>query len=132
MIDNNDIEQLKGIFAQRQHVHSGSDTPQINYNDLQNKLVGARFGGDGSDGVLNISSGTTTVDLNSAAIVYKNYTSISITGTGQLAFSNPNTNGTYVVLRSKGNFTVTSSTSPAIDVSGMGASSATDGTGILS
>jgi hypothetical protein len=79
------------------------------------------FGGDGSDGALTISSGTTTIDLANSAEIIKNYTSISITGTGKLTFSNPNTNGTTIVLRSKGNVTLTSSTAPMIDASGMGA-----------
>lgn len=80
-----------------------------------------RFGGDGSDGALAISSGTTTIDCANAAVVVKNYTSISITGTGKLAFSNPNTNGTVIILRSQGNVTLTSSQAPMIDASGMGA-----------
>lgn len=86
-----------------------------------------KFGGDGSDGALSISSGTTTIDLGSAAVVTKNYTSISITGTGKLAFSNPHANGTIIILKSQGNVTITSSTSPAIDASGMGAAAGTDG-----
>ena len=85
-----------------------------------------KFGGSGSDGALAIASGTTTVDLGSAAIVEKNYTSISITGTGKLAFSNPNANGSIIVLRSQGAVTLTSSTAPMIDASGAGAS----GTGL--
>jgi hypothetical protein len=80
----------------------------------------ARFGGDGSDGALSISSGTTTLNLGAANLVVKNYTSISITGTGQLAFSNPGPNGTFIILRSQGGVTITSSTAPCIDASGMG------------
>lgn len=78
------------------------------------------FGGDGSDGALSISSGTTTINLGNAAVVIKNYTSISITGTAKLAFSNPNTNGTVIILKSQGNVTITSSTNPAIDIRLMG------------
>ena len=78
------------------------------------------FGGDGSDGALSISSGTTTISLGNAAVVVKNYTSISITGTGKLAFSNPNTNGTFIILKSQGNVTITSSAT-CIDASNMGA-----------
>lgn len=79
------------------------------------------FGGDGSDGALAISSGTTTIDLGGLQVVIKNYTSISITGTAKLAFSNPHANGTIVVLKSQGNVVLTSSTNPCIDLSGMGA-----------
>lgn len=81
-----------------------------------------KFGGDGSDGELSIPSGTTTIDLGGAAIFVKNYSSISITGTGKLAFSNPHAGGTLVVLRSQGDVTLTSSTVPCIDLRGIGAS----------
>ena len=84
-----------------------------------------KFGGTGSDGALSISSGTTTINLGATAYVEKNYTSISITGTGVLAFSNPHANGTTIVLRSQGNVTLTSSTAPMLDASGMGAATLT-------
>ncbi|UPJ35849.1 hypothetical protein IVB45_02215 [Bradyrhizobium sp. 4] len=86
-----------------------------------------RFGGTGTDGVLSISSGTTTISAASASYLEKNYTSISITGTGHLAFSNANTNGTFIVLRSQGGVTLTCSPAPCIDVSGMGASGGAGG-----
>ena len=81
----------------------------------------AKFGGTGADGALSISSGTTTINAGGARILIKNYTSISITGTGKLAFSNPHVNGTIIILKSQGNVTLTSSTVPCIDASGMGA-----------
>lgn len=88
-----------------------------------------RFGGTGSDGALSISSGTTTIDCAGALVVVKNYLSISITGTGKLAFINPNANGTTIILKSMGNVTLTSSSAPMIDLSGMGAAGgATAGT----
>lgn len=79
------------------------------------------FGGDGSDGALSISSGTTTINLGNAKVVTKNYTSISITGTGKLAFSNPHATGTFVILKSQGAVVLTSSTNPNIDLSNCGA-----------
>ncbi len=79
-----------------------------------------RFGGDGSDGALTISSGITTIDLASAATVVKNYTSISITGTGALAFSNPATNGSKIILKSQGDVTLTSSATRLIDLRSLG------------
>lgn len=83
------------------------------------------FGGDGSDGALTITSGTTTVSLGSAQIFSKNYSSISITGTtSKLAFSSPATNGTIIQLKSQDAVTITSTNNPAIDASGMGASGA--------
>ena len=83
------------------------------------------FGGDGSDGALAVSSGTTTIDCGNASIVIKNYTSISITGTGALAFSNPASTGTLVVLKSQGAVTITSSATRAIDMRGIGADKST-------
>lgn len=85
-----------------------------------NEEVKTTFGGDGSDGALSISSGTTTIDCGGAAVVIKQYTSISITGTGKLAFSNPHANGTIIILKSQGNVTLTSSQAPMIDCSSMG------------
>ena len=95
-----------------------------------------KFGGTGADGALSITSGTTTIDCANAAVVVKNYTSISITGTGKLAFSNPNNFGTIIIIKSQGNVTLTSSSTPMIDASGMGAlgatgdSKSTSGTGV--
>ena len=79
-----------------------------------------KFGGSGTDGALSISSGTTTIDLGGLSYVEKNYTSIVISGTGQLSFSNPHANGTIMVLKSQGNVTLTSSANPCIDARGMG------------
>lgn len=78
------------------------------------------FGGDGSDGALTLTSGTTTISAASATTLFKNYTAISITSTGELDFSNPNSAGTIVVIKSQGNVTLTSS-GPSIDLRGMGA-----------
>lgn len=77
-------------------------------------------GGDGSDGALTITSGTTTIDLGGAAIFIKNYSSISITGTGQLKFSNPHANGTVIILNCSGGAEITSSATPAIDLRLLG------------
>jgi hypothetical protein len=104
--------------------HDGTDFLILSNITAPNPFT---FGGDGSDGALSISSGTTTIDLSSADFVIKNYTSISITGTGKLAFSNPGTNGTIVVLKSQGGVTITSSTVPAIDLTGVGGAKGTGG-----
>lgn len=79
-----------------------------------------KFGGNGSDGALSISSGTTNIDCAGAQTVTKNYTSISITGTGKLTFTNPHANGTIIILKSQGNVTLTASAT-IIDASAMGA-----------
>ena len=86
------------------------------------------FGGNGSDGALSISSGTTTIDCANQDLIVKNYTSISITGTGALTFINPGTNGTIVVLKSQGAVTLTSSTNPHINLKGLGGAGGTGGT----
>jgi hypothetical protein len=84
-----------------------------------------KFGGTGADGALSITSGTTTVDLAGAAYYEKNYTTISITGTGQLVFINGATNGSTVVLRATGNVALTSSATPNINVTGIGGAGGT-------
>jgi len=89
-----------------------------------------KYGGDGSDGALSVASGITTIDLGGAAYVVKNYSSISITGTGKVVFINPNANGTTIIFKSQGACTITSSTVPAIDVSGLGAAGGAGGTGV--
>lgn len=102
--------------------------PNINGNPIS-----PRFGGNGALGALSLGSGTTTINLNNATYLELDYTSISISSTGHLAFSNPNTNGTFIVIRSQGNVTLTCSPSPCIDVSGLGASGgAGGGTGAAS
>lgn len=81
-----------------------------------------KFGGTGADGAL---SGTTNLDLGSSAIVVKNFTSISMTGTSTLAFSNAATNGTIIILKSQGDVTITTST--AIDLRSLGSVGGTGG-----
>ncbi len=100
------------------------DILQYNGTKFVNTPAGSlalKFGGTGADGALNISSGVTTLDCGNASVLIKNYSSISITGTGSLAFSNPHANGTTLILKSQGAVTLTSSQAPMIDASGMGA-----------
>lgn len=85
------------------------------------------FAGDGSDGALTSASGVTNIDLGAAAVVIKQYTSVSITGTGQVTCSNPHANGTLLIIKSQGGVTLTSSTIPNFDMSGMGAAGGTGG-----
>jgi hypothetical protein len=106
-----------------QVVYDGTNFQVISRLNVTNN----KFGGTGADGALTVSSGTTTIDLGSAAVVVKNYTSISITGTGKVGFSNPHANGTIIILKSQGAVTLTSSDSAMIDGRSMGASSNTDG-----
>lgn len=78
------------------------------------------FGGTGADGALTATSGNTNVDCGAAQFVVKNYTSISITGTGSVTFTNPHANGTTIIVKSQGNVTLTSSTTPMLSALGMG------------
>jgi hypothetical protein len=80
-----------------------------------------KFGGTGEDGALTISSGTTNIDLGGVQVFVKNYTSISITGTGALTFTNPHANGTTIILKSQGNVILSSSATALIETSGCGA-----------
>ena len=61
--------------------------------------------GDGADGALNVTSGTTTIDLAGANLVEKNYTSINVSNGATLDFSNPAADGTIIIFRSQGNVT---------------------------
>jgi hypothetical protein len=81
------------------------------------------FGGTGADGPLVVTAGTTTIDVGGAPFFELNHTSVEISGSGQLAFSGPNENGTVVILRSQGDVEVSSTPGPSIDVSGMGGQS---------
>lgn len=86
-----------------------------------------KFGGTGADGALSISSGTTTLSFGSANVLVKNYSSVSITGTAALAFSNSASDGSVFVMKSQGNVTITSSATRAIDLRLMGAAGGTAG-----
>lgn len=88
--------------------------------------VGGKFGGTGADGALSVTSGTTTISCGSAKVLVKNYTTIDITGTGKVDFSNVHNNGTLVVFKATGNVTLTSSTTPLLELSGVGAATDTD------
>lgn len=87
---------------------------------LQRGWIPFKFGGDCSDGALSAVNVTTTVNLGGAAVFIKNYSSITVTGTGTIAFSNPHANGTQIVFRSCGDVTLTSS-NVNIDLRGIGA-----------
>lgn len=87
---------------------------------ISTNLIGKSFGGTGVDGALTISSGNTEIDLGGATTTVKNYTSIAITGTGALRFSNPNPQGSTVILRSQGACTLTSSAAPMLSATSTG------------
>jgi hypothetical protein len=78
-----------------------------------------RFG-DGSDGDLMISTGTTTLDFQNQNFLIKKYNNLSITGNATLSFVNPHDNGSVAIIYVADTATITSSV-VAIDLSGMGA-----------
>jgi hypothetical protein len=84
-----------------------------------------KFGGDGSDGALNITTGTTTLDISSATTLIKEYTSININAGGGLAFSNSASAGSVIILRSQGDCTI----GGIVDASGLGANGSAGGAG---
>lgn len=73
--------------------------------------------GSGADGELNVTSGTTNIDLGSAAIVVKNYTSINVSAGATLGATNPAAGGTILILLSQGNVTIAGT----VNLSSMGA-----------
>jgi len=92
---------------------SGDPLPASDMNEIF--LQSRQFGGDGSDGSLDTTGGTVDIDCGAAAFVVKNYSEITI-ATNNLTFSNPNTNGTLVLLRCSGDVTI----SATVDVTGIG------------
>jgi len=110
-----------GNYSTGKYFHYDTSSGNMVINGYVQTTIGA-FGGDGSDGALSVSSGTTTIDLAGAAIFIKNYSSISITGTGKIAFSNPHASGTIIIFKCNGNVTITSSTVPCIEISSLGGS----------
>lgn len=104
---------------------SSTFTSTVNLNgtvNINGNTVSPKFGGNGVNGALTISSGTTTIDVGASPVYEQDYTSISITGTGSLAFTDPGTNGTIVILRSQGSCTDTSASNVSIDVTALGSS----------
>lgn len=83
-----------------------------------------RFGGDGSDGKLEVLSGTFTIDLAGAQLVEKRYSSFFIAAGATLAFSNPHDNGTVFLPRVLGD----SSILGTIDLSSLGGAGGAAGT----
>lgn len=87
---------------------------------IDRTMIKGAFGGTGADGALNISSGTTNFDLGGVRVFIKNYTSISITGTAAITFTNPHAEGTAIIFRSQGAIVGTSSATRAIDLRDLG------------
>lgn len=114
-------------FADTSATAAASKIPIADANKKIDPAYIQNFSGDGSDGALAVTSGTTNIDLGGAQVVIKQYTSVSITGTGQVTCSNPHANGTLLIIKSQGGVTMTSSTIPNFDMSGMGGAAGAGG-----
>lgn len=97
-------------------------------NFVSSSIGFSKFGGTGADGALNITSGTTTLDLNQQKLLVKNYTSISITG-GALAFTGVPSSGAIIILKSRGACTLTSAVNPLIELRDVGGAQGNRGVG---
>jgi hypothetical protein len=102
-------------------------TGKIDSNLIATSTLGLdQFAGNGSDGSLTCTSGTTYIDLLGATTTVKQYSDISITGTCAIGFINAATNGvattgSAVIFKVKNDATITSSATRAIDLRSLGA-----------
>ena len=115
-----------GNYSTGKYLTYDDASGNLNVNGYVQSNIGA-FGGDGSDGALSVSSGTTTIDASSANLVVKNYTSITISSGATLTISNKASNGTILYLKCSGDVTIAGT----IEMSSMGADSATTGFAIV-
>lgn len=111
--------------------NAANKIPFVTSNGKLNTTIipNLKFGGTGVDGALSSSSGPTNIDLGGVQVFYKNFTSISITGTAAYTFTNPHPNGTTVIFKSQGNVTITTSAARAIDLRLLGSSGGNAGSG---
>lgn len=105
------------MFPTSADVSAGDTATATQYNNLRDDIFFVSNFGDGSDGALSVTSGTTTVDLGGASLVILQYTSLSISGGATLAFSNPASGGTIVIIKVQNNVTIAGT----IDMRNMGA-----------
>ncbi len=124
---NNQVGFRFGSVGGTAGTQLSTDYVRTLYRNISSSNGAVKFGGTGSDGALAISSGTTTIDLTGLPVFELNYTSIAITGTADLKFINPHSNGTVVIIKSQGDVTLTSSATPMIDCSGLGAAGGSGG-----
>lgn len=116
---------LSGYIAAGQVVLVEYDGTNFQVMSVAANAATPIFGGTGADGALAVSSGITNIDAGGAQFVIKNYSSIAITGTGAIKFINPHPNGTTILIKCSGPDTLTSSATPMIDCSAMGAAGGT-------
>ena len=96
-----------------------------NFQYIKNEYKGDY--GDGSDGILNVTSGTTSLDASSANVLVKNYQNINIATGSVVDLSNKASDGTVLILKSRGDVNIWGN----IHLTGDGANKKTNGYGIL-
>jgi len=96
-------------------------------DDVTNQRINLNLGsfiqynfGDGSDGDLIISTGTTTINLGGNKVFVKKYRNLKITGNANLAFTNPHNDGTLIVFWVAGDCELTSNATNTIDLRNLG------------
>jgi hypothetical protein len=103
----------------------------LNFADISDDLINQRINlnlgsfmqynfGDGSDGDLIISTGTTTIDLGGNKVFVKKYRHLKITGNANLTFTNPHNDGTLIVFFVAGDCELTSNAFNTIDLRNLG------------
>jgi hypothetical protein len=102
---------------------------------LDASWLNKNFGGDGSDGDLIVTSTTSTLDCGANYIIEKQYDNVTIGGTGVLTVTTTNARGCIAIIKVKGNLTITSTASKAINFDGAGgkgtANPGNNGVGII-
>jgi hypothetical protein len=112
----------------------------LNFNDISDDTTNQRINlnlgsfmqynfGDGSDGDLIISTGTTTINLGGNKVFIKKYRNLKITGNANLTFINPHNDGTLIVFLVKEDCELTSNASNTIDLRNLGGLGDTDNSG---
>jgi hypothetical protein len=96
-------------------------------DDAANQRINLNLGsfieysfGDGSDGDLIVSAGTTTINLGNNKVFIKKYRNLKITGNANLTFTNPHNDGTLIVFLVVGDCELTSSAPNTIDLRNLG------------
>ena len=96
-------------------------------DDVANQRINLNLGsfmqynfGDGSDGDLIISAGTTTINLGGNKVFVRKYRNLKITGNANLTFTNPHNDGTLIVFLVKGDCELTSNATNTIDLRNLG------------
>lgn len=112
-----------------QYNAASSTAYQVPMTDASSTLRGwsGAFGGDGTNGALSVTSGTTTIDLLATNIVVRQYTSINILAGAVLTFSNPPSDGSMVILKSRSSCNIAGT----INGSGFGAATSTRAFGLM-